>query len=119
VIIGNNVAFNINSFYNGHGGIKIGDGCLFGPGVKVISANHVFSGSKLIQDLGHEGKQVNIGHNVWVGANVVILPGVSIGDNCVIGAGSIVTKNIPPNKIVAGNPAKIIKENYDSIKDYL
>ena len=55
-------------------------------------------------------KDVHIGSNVWIGQNVVILPGVSIGDNCVIGAGAIVSKSIPKNSIAVGNPAKVVKK---------
>lgn len=55
-------------------------------------------------------KRVKLGNNVWIGSNVTILPGVTIGDNAIVGAGSVVTKDVLKNTIVAGNPAKIIKE---------
>lgn len=113
ISVGNNVSFNYNGFINGCGGINIGNNCLFGPGLTIITANHNFQGSKNVRSLGHLKKPVFIGNNVWIGSNVIILPGVRIGDNCVIGAGSIVTKDIPANKVVVGNPAKIIKDNYD------
>ncbi len=59
---------------------------------------------------GYTSKPVKIGKYVWIGANVVILPGVEIGDNAVIGAGAIITKNIPANSVAVGNPAKVIKK---------
>ena len=57
------------------------------------------------------GKPVSIGSNVWIGGNCVVLPGVSIGDNSIIGAGSVVTKDIPSNVVAVGNPCEVIKEN--------
>jgi acetyltransferase-like isoleucine patch superfamily enzyme len=76
-----------------------------GMGSKIISANHdIYDFSK------HIKKSVKIGNNVWIGANVVILPGVEIGDNTIIGAGSIVTKSFKEgNCVIGGNPAKIIR----------
>lgn len=113
--LGNNVSFNYNGFINGYGGLKIGNDCLFGPGLTIVTSNHKFSGNKNIRNLGHVKKHVIIGNNVWVAANVIILPGVVIGDNVVIGAGSVVTKGITSNKVVVGNPARIIKNNNDEI----
>ena len=88
-------------------GIKVHSSVLIGPDVKLISANHDFENySKWIHD-----KPIVINKNVWIGANVVILPGVNIGSNCIIGAGSIVTKSFEDNSIICGNPAKLIKKN--------
>lgn len=75
------------------------------PGVKIISSNH--NPSKLDEHLC--SKPIKIGKNVWLGANVVILPGVELGENVTIGAGSVVTKSIPSNSIAVGNPCKVIK----------
>jgi acetyltransferase-like isoleucine patch superfamily enzyme len=78
---------------------------MFASGVKIISANHDFK-----QRENHiKDKPVIIEENVWIGANAVILPGVKIGKNSIVGAGSIVTKDVEENVIVAGNPARIIK----------
>jgi NDP-sugar pyrophosphorylase family protein len=87
------------------GGIEIGKNVIMGMGSKIISANHdIYDFSK------HIKKSVKIGNNVWIGANVVILPGVEIGDNTIIGAGSIVTKSFKEgNCVIGGNPAKIIR----------
>ena len=92
-------------------GIRIHSSVLIGPDVKIISANHDFQNySKWIHD-----EPIVINKNVWIGANVVILPGVNIGSNCIIGAGSIVTKSFEENSIICGNPAQLIKKNNASI----
>jgi acetyltransferase-like isoleucine patch superfamily enzyme len=92
-------------YMNGYNGIKIGKRVMFASGVKIISANHDFK-----QRENHiKDKPVIIEENVWIGANAVILPGVKIGKNSIVGAGSIVTKDVGENVIVAGNPARIIK----------
>jgi acetyltransferase-like isoleucine patch superfamily enzyme len=87
-------------------GIYIGNGVLIASGVKIISANHSTSEDR-------ESIVTNpifIGENVWIGANAIVLPGVEIGDGCIVGAGSVVTKSFPESGlIIAGNPAKIIK----------
>jgi acetyltransferase-like isoleucine patch superfamily enzyme len=92
-------------YINAGEGVSIGRKVIFASGVKIISGNH---------DLMDRNKHVVsmpiiIHDNVWIGANSVILPGVVIGINSVIGAGSIVTKSVPDNVICAGNPAKVIK----------
>jgi len=88
------------------GNLEIGKNVIMGMGSKIISANHNFDDfSKHIKE------KVIIGSDVWIGSNVVILPGVEIGNNVIIGAGAIVTKKFKENNIViAGNPAKIIKK---------
>lgn len=95
---------NIAQYIQGVNGIYLGDNVLMGPGSKIISANHDFADFQKHID----SKPVRIGSNVWIGADVVILPGVKVGDNVVIGAGSIVTKDIPSGSIAVGNPCKII-----------
>lgn len=89
--------------------VHIGDNCLLGPGVHIYTATHPLNPIK--RNLGPEyGKPVTIGNNVWIGGKSVINPGIKIGDNVVVASGSIVTKNIPNNVVVGGNPAKIIKK---------
>jgi len=92
-------------YFQGINGIIIGDNTIFAPGVKVISANHdVKSLSK------HKPtRPISIGKNCWLGANSIILPGVSIGDNVIVAAGAVVTKSFGDNLIIAGVPAKHIK----------
>ncbi|HFG1903352.1 acyltransferase [Vibrio cholerae] len=92
--------------------ITIEDNAMLGSGVHIYVSNHVFNDvTKHIIQQGHqEARPVKIEAGAWIGANVVILPGVTIGKNAVIGAGSIVTKSIPDFCVAVGNPAKIIKE---------
>lgn len=89
--------------------ITIGDNCLIAPYSFIVDFNHSFAKSTIpINKQGYEGKPITIGNDVWIGTHSVVLPGVTIGDGAVIGAGSIVTKNVAPYTIVAGNPAKLL-----------
>ncbi len=94
------------------GSIIIGNNCLFAQNVKVVAANHLTNKNKLIRlnNWDETNNQVEIGDDVWIGCSSIILPGVKIGDGAIIGAGSVVTKEVEPYTIVAGNPAKFIKE---------
>jgi len=108
--IGANVGINAGCWINARGGVTIGDDVIIGPYCIIHSANHrIGELDKPVQQQGFEEKPVYIGNNVWLGARVIVLPGVTIGDNAVVGAGAVVTKNIPPNATVAGNPARIIR----------
>lgn len=92
--------------------IKIGSNCMIAKDVSIISVDHLFEKSTIPYiDQGYDisNNPIFIGNNVWIGEKAIILKGVSIGDNSIIGAGSVVTKSIPRNTVVAGNPAKIIK----------
>ncbi|WP_025679544.1 sugar O-acetyltransferase [Paenibacillus polymyxa] len=87
--------------------VRIGDNCLFGPGVHIYTATHPIDPHE--RSKGPEyGKPVSIGNNVWVGGRAVINPGVSIGHNVIVASGAVITKNVPDNVIVGGNPAKVI-----------
>lgn len=89
--------------------IRIGDNCFIAPGVHIYTATHPLH--PIERTSGKEyGIPVKIGHNVWIGGRAVINPGVKIGNNVVIASGAIVTKDVPDNVVVGGNPAKIIKE---------
>lgn len=88
-------------------GVDIGSNVLIAPGVKIISADHSFEKGERQQHLA--SKRLVIGDYCWLGANVVILPGVTLGNNVIVGAGSIVTKSFPESVIIAGNPARILK----------
>lgn len=106
--LGKNVFINHACTFLDLGGIVIEDDVLIGPKVSIITENHpVNPNDRKILDL----KSVIIKRNAWIGANAIILPGVTIGENSVVAAGSVVTKDVPPNSFVAGIPAKIIKKN--------
>ncbi len=105
--IGKNVFINSCCHFQDQGGITIGDGCLIGHNVTIATLNHDFDPSKRANITP---KSVKIGKNVWIGSDSTILPGIEIGDGAVIGAGSVVTKSVLPNTIVAGCPAKLLRE---------
>jgi acetyltransferase-like isoleucine patch superfamily enzyme len=99
-------AISSHCYFQAINGIKLGKNFLFAPGVKLISANHSSKSHRQME----ERNSIEIGDDVWLGTNVIILPGVKLGNNCVVGAGSVVTKSFYKNNLViAGNPAKIIK----------
>lgn len=88
--------------------IEFGDNCMLGPGVHLYTATHPIEAAERLK--GYEaGKPIKIGDNAWIGGRAVILPGVTLGDNVVVASGAVVTKDVPDNVVVAGNPAKIIK----------
>ncbi len=100
LVIGNDVSINRGTIINAGGGVTIGNDVLIGPNVTIYSQNHKYNEpNRKIKDQGYELKPVSIGNNVWIAANVIILPGVVINDNCVIAAGSIVTKDITPSSL--------------------
>lgn len=89
--------------------LKIGKGTIIGPRLTVHTANHCYEGEALPYDEYYEAKEVTIGNNVWIGDNVTLLPGIRIGDGAVIGANSLVSKDVPSMAIAGGNPCKVIK----------
>ncbi|MFP7299229.1 maltose O-acetyltransferase [Neobacillus niacini] len=89
--------------------ITIGDNCVIAPGVHIYTATHPLDPTERISGSEY-GKPVTIGHNVWIGGRAVINPGVNIGNNVVIASGAVVTKDVPDNVVIGGNPAKIIKQ---------
>ena len=93
------------------GPVEIGNHVNLAQGITVTALNHNFSDTnKKIDEQGVSTNPVTIEDDVWVGANAVILPGVTIGEHCVIAAGAVVTKDVPPHSLVAGVPAKVIKQ---------
>ena len=109
--LGNQVGFNYGCYVNGYGGLVIGDGTIFGPYVMIHTANHRMDDPECsVAGQGWKAERpVEIGCNVWIGMGVAVLPEVSIGDSCVIGAGSVVAKDLEPYTISVGNPARPIK----------
>lgn len=111
VYLGRNVApYFANSghcYISGINKIFIGDDTIFAPGVKLISANHNFED---YSKHDHNVSPIIIGKSCWIGANAIILPGVELGDNVIVGAGSVVTKSFESNTIIAGNPAQIVRK---------
>jgi acetyltransferase-like isoleucine patch superfamily enzyme len=93
------------------GPVEIGSHVNLAQGITVTALNHNFGDTeKRIDEQGVSTKPVTIEDDVWVGANAVILPGVTIGNHCVVAAGAVVTKDVPPHSLVAGVPAKVIKQ---------
>lgn len=100
-----NVFLNFNCIFLDVMPIIIGSNVLIGPNVQIYTATH--PGDYINRRTGFEsGKQIKIGNDCWIGGSAIILPGVTIGDRCIIGAGAVVTKNIPDDATVVGNPAK-------------
>ena len=115
--VGENFYANVNCIMLNVGKITIGDNVLFGPNVSIYTAGHPIHPES--RNSGYEyGIPVTIGSNVWIGGSCVILPGVSIGNNVVIGAGSVVTKVIPDNVCAAGNPCRVIREITDADRPF-
>ncbi len=109
--IGSGCFFNNNCSINSLSKITIGDNCLFGEGVKIYDHNHEFKKSNiLIKDQGYSMAPISIGSNCWIGSNVMILKGVTIGDNSVIGGGSIIFKNVPANTVVVNKLTTELRE---------
>ena len=108
VHMGKNVYANFNLTLVDDGEIYIGDYTMIGPNVTIATAGH-----PVLPELRQEAYQFNIpvhiGKNVWIGAGVIILPGVTVGDNTVIGAGSVVTKDIPSDVVAVGNPCRVLR----------
>lgn len=111
ITIGNRTGISARVYLAGQGGITIGNDVIFGPNVQVFSENHNYADQeKTIKEQGVAKNPVIIGNNCWIGAGATILAGVTIGDGCVIAAGSVVTKSVPPNSVVVGVPAKVLKD---------
>lgn len=109
VHLGKNVYINFNATFVDDANIYIGDGTMIAPNVTIIAASHPVSPKLRAEGYGCN-EPVHIGKNVWIASNVTILPGVHIGDNSVIGAGAVVTKDIPENVLAVGSPARVLRE---------
>ncbi|MGN1267107.1 MAG: sugar O-acetyltransferase [Dorea sp.] len=117
VHFGNSVYANYNLTMVDDTHIYVGDCTMFGPNVTLATAGH-----PILPELRQNGYQYNapihVGKNCWLGAGVIVMPGVTIGDNVVIGAGSIVTKDIPSNVVAVGNPCRVMRPVNDRDREY-
>ena len=105
--VGKNVFINTGCHFQDQGGIEIGDGTLIGHNVVLATLNHDEDPDR--RHILHPAPIV-IGKNVWIGANVTIVSGVTVGDGAIVAAGAVVTKNVPPDTMVGGVPAKVIRK---------
>jgi len=108
ILLGERVFFNFNCVVLDECEVKVGDFTLFGPSVQTYTALHPMNAALRRQQ--EFGKPVEIGTDVWVGGGAIICPGVKIGSRSVIGAGSVVTRDIPEGVFAAGNPCRVIRE---------
>lgn len=117
VHFGRNVYANFNLTMVDDTHIYVGDYTMFGPNVTIATAGH-----PILPELREQAYQFNmpvrIGKNCWLGAGVIVMPGITIGDNVVIGAGSVVTKDIPSNVVAVGNPCKVLREVGDRDREF-
>lgn len=117
VHFGKNIYANFNLTLVDDTHIYVGDNTMFGPNVTVATAGH-----PILPALRERGYQYNapvrIGKNCWIGAGAVLLPGVTLGDNVVVGAGSVVTKELPSNVVAVGNPCKVLREVGERDRQY-
>lgn len=107
--IGARTFINKDFLIVGGGYISIGEDCLIGPRCSIYTPNHAVPIKERLEGWEHT-TPVTIGNNVWLGGTVTILPGVTIGDNSIIGAGAVVSHDIPANSIAVGNPARVVKK---------
>ena len=108
IVLGKNVFINCNCVFLDCNVIKIGNNTVIGPNTHIYTVSHPID-VKLRKLYLQYTKPVSIGCDCWIGGNVTILPGITIGNNVVVGAGSVVTKSIPDNVVAVGNPCRIIK----------
>lgn len=114
ITIGTSTIIAHDTILDGRAGLTIGNDVLVGFHSKLLTLTHNFSDpSILIRKQGFSGDPIQLGNDVWIGTSVIILPGIKISDGSIIGAGSVVTKDVPPYVIVGGSPAKIIGKRED------
>ncbi len=105
VTFGKDVFINHSAILSASGGIEFGDGCMAAPGLRIATINHDMNARHTVYTYG----KVTVGKNAWIGMNVTVCPGVTIGENAVVAAGAVVTKDVPDCAVVGGAPAKIIR----------
>lgn len=107
--LGSNFYMNVNCVILDEATVKFGDNVFVAPNCAFYTAGHPFDVSLRNRGLEY-ARPITVGDNVWIGGNTVVLPGVTIGHGCVIGAGSVVTKDVPPGMLAAGNPCRVIRK---------
>lgn len=108
IFVGDNVLINYNCVFLDAAPIRIGDNCFLGPMTGLYTVNHPLDPER--RNAGYVyGRPITLEKNVWLGGGCTVLSGVTIGENSVVGAGSVVTKDIPANVVAAGNPARVIR----------
>ena len=111
ISVGNRVAINTGTYIDGRGWIKMGNNILIGPNCVIASAGHGTASTTIpMSDQPVQYGEINIGNDVWIGANVFIKMGVTIHDGCIIAAGSVVATDVPPYSVYGGVPAKLISQ---------
>ena len=106
ITLGKRIFINSGCRFQDQGGVTIGDDCLIGHNTVLATLNHDLDPAKRAD---MHPAPINIGCNVWIGANATLLPGVTIGDNAVVAAASVVTKDVPANTVVVGSPARVVR----------
>lgn len=119
VFIGNNTYINYNCCFLDSAKVTIGDYVYMGPNCNIFTPCHPIHHELRKEKVTEYALPVTVGSHSWIGGDVVITPGVTIGENCVIGAGSVVTKDIPDNSIAVGNPCKVIRKINDKDREYI
>lgn len=109
IFLGENFFANFDCVFLDAAPIRIGKNCMIGPKTCIYAVGHPLEPDERAKGIGLP-EEVIIGDNCWIGGGVTILPGVTLGDNVVVGAASVVTKSFPSNVVIAGNPAKVIRE---------
>ncbi len=118
ISVGDRTGIGDHCFFWGQGGIEIGADVLFGPGVQIFSENHRFDDPSIpINRQGEDRQAVVIGDDCWIGGGAIILAGVHIAHGCAIGAGSLVTKDIPAGSVAVGVPARVVRSRYANEDD--
>lgn len=107
VQIGQNCSINHHVFILGLGGVEIGNNVTISKGVSILDGRLHYAAGK---QLNHISEKIEIEDNCWVAANAILLGGIKIGENSIVAAGSVVSKSVPPNSLVAGIPARIMKQ---------
>jgi acetyltransferase-like isoleucine patch superfamily enzyme len=119
--VGNNVLIHAGAYLDAEGGLTIGNNFVASSNLHVLTSVHNYEAPELLPwDEGKHLRPVVFGDNVWAGLNVIVLPGVTVGEGAVLAAGAVVTKDVPPCAVVGGNPARVLKyrdvERYEALK---